>query len=148
MTRARILAAVIALALVPTACGQSGDIEVQDVWARTSAGMQNAGAAYMTLVGGDADDRLVAVAVPASIAAMAEIHETVMATDGSGSMSMQQVGAIDIPAGGTVALAPGGYHVMMMNLAEPLVSGSAFELTLTFETAGDRTVTVTVKDEG
>ena len=61
-------------------------------------------------------------------------------------MSMQEVTAVDVPAGGTVMLEPGGYHVMLMQLAEPLVTGATFEVTLSFENAGDMTVSVEVRE--
>jgi copper(I)-binding protein len=63
-----------------------------------------------------------------------------------GSMTMRQVKSIEIPADGMVMLKPGGFHIMLMELAKPLVKGETFDLTLHFEKAGDKTVTVTVKD--
>jgi len=72
-------------------------------------------------------------------------------TDGTGgeeAMVMQEVkGGLEIPAGKTVELAPGGYHVMLMELAAPLKEGSTFDLTLTFEKAGEKTVSVEVRTE-
>ncbi len=144
MKTVRALAAVVILAMTTVACSQSGDVEIDDAWARTSAASQDNGAAYMTLVGGDAGDRLLSVSVPSSVAAMAMMHETVMNND---VMSMQPVEGVDIPAGDSVAFAPGGYHVMLMNLAAPLVDGMEFDLVLTFEKAGDRSVTFVVRDE-
>ena len=63
---------------------------------------------------------------------------------GDGAMSMQEVDSIPLPAGETVSLEPGGYHIMLLELAEPLEDGTTFELTLMFEEAGEQTVTVTV----
>lgn len=146
----RRLATLLLTVIVVAGCSSSAEIGIDDGWARTSAGMQNAGAAYMTITGGEADDKLISVSVPDSIAGMAQIHETTMADDGSGNqmMSMEQVPEIAIPAGSEVNLEPGGYHVMMMNLTNSLVEGQEFVVTLTFETAGDIEVSVTVKDEG
>jgi periplasmic copper chaperone A len=62
-------------------------------------------------------------------------------------MQMQEVDRIDLPAGTAVALAPGGYHVMLLDLVKPLELGDTFTLTLTFEKAGTREVTVTVRDD-
>jgi hypothetical protein len=141
---------LVVFAVGVTGCGSdTGDLTIGNEWARTSASMQNAGAAYMTITGGDAADGLVGVAVDSSVAAMAELHETSMieSDDGSEMMSMQQVSAIDVPANGEVKLEPGGYHVMLMQLAEPLVVGSEFMITLTFENAGDIDVTVEVRDD-
>ncbi len=139
---------------------------MSDPWARTTATTQTMGAAYMQITGGPEDDALVGASVPAEIAAEAQIHETVAATstgsedemgdmDGMdttestgdmGEMTMREVDSIAIPAGETVALEPGGYHVMLMELAAPLEAGATFELTLDFEKAGEQVVEVTVRD--
>lgn len=129
------------------------------------------GAAYLQIAnGGDTDDALVAAAVDPSVAAKVELHETTAAggtdegsgsmsspTTGSGSMStpttdgspmmrMSPVDRIDIPAAKTVSLAPGGYHIMMLDLATPLVVGTTVDLTLTFENAGQVHVSANVRD--
>lgn len=132
------------LALVTSACGGGDSVEIRDAWARNSAGMQNAGAVYMTITGAGDADKLVDVAVDSSVAAMAELHESSM--DDEGTMSMQEVPQIDVPADGDVALEPGGFHVMLMQLAEPLEIGDEFTVTLTFEDAGEIEVDVEVKE--
>lgn len=67
--------------------------------------------------------------------------------DEMGSMKgMQQVTQIDLPAGETVALEPGGFHVMLIGLAGQLEVGESFDVTLTFENAGERTVTAEVRE--
>ncbi|MGD9997797.1 MAG: copper chaperone PCu(A)C [Ilumatobacteraceae bacterium] len=163
------LAAVAALAF--TACGgddsdeSSGpSIEVTDAWARTSPMVATAGAAYMTIANtGDADDALVKASVDTSIAGTIELHETVaatadtaggmtgdtstMATDsGTEMMEMRPVDRIVVPAGGFATLAPGGYHVMMIDLVAPLAVGTSIDITLTFEQSGEQTVQVPVRD--
>ena len=65
---------------------------------------------------------------------------------GSGEMGMREVDQIDLPAGQTVTLKPGGYHIMLIDLAKPLTNGETFELTLTFQKAPTQKVTVTVRD--
>lgn len=141
---------LVPLAVLAGACGGGGDLGVDDVWARTSANTQNAGAAYMTITGGDTADRLVGVSVGSEVAAMAELHETAMGMDDSGEstgmMTMQQVASIEVPADTEVMLEPGGFHVMMMQLAEPLQTGATFELTLVFEQAGQVKVSVEVRE--
>jgi copper(I)-binding protein len=109
--------------------------------------MQNAGAVYMTIVAGESSDQLIGVAVEDSVAMKAEIHETTTVEDGDGQsmMTMQQVSLIDVPAEGEAVLEPGGYHVMLMQLAEPLVDGDEFTVTLTFEEAGDVEVLAEVR---
>jgi copper(I)-binding protein len=119
--------------------------------------MTTAGAVYMTITASDAD-RLVGASVPASVAAVTEIHETVMTggdmggettTTGGmgGEMTMQPVEAIDLPAGEAVSLQPGGYHIMLLDLAEPLEVGRTFEVTLDFEEAGEQVVEVEIRDQ-
>jgi copper(I)-binding protein len=66
--------------------------------------------------------------------------------NGGESMTMQPVDSIELPAGETVALEPGGYHVMLLDLVEPLEVGQEIELTLSFQVAGDRTVTAEVRE--
>jgi len=119
-------------------------ITVSGQWARTSPMASDMGAAYMT-ISSDMDDELLGVKVDMSVAMMAQIHETVMADDGS--MKMQEVEKVDITAGTPTELKPGGYHVMLMQLKAPLKTGSTISVTLTFEKAGDVVVEVPVQEE-
>ena len=61
-------------------------------------------------------------------------------------MEMREVDSIAVPAGETVTLKPGGYHVMLLQLAEPLAAGASIDVTLTFEEAGDVEVVAEVRD--
>ncbi|TPE51438.1 copper chaperone PCu(A)C [Amaricoccus solimangrovi] len=86
------------------------------------------------------DDRLVGARSPA--AGVTQLHEMAMA---EGVMRMRELAqGLPIPAGATVALRPGGYHVMFMDLKAPLVEGARIEVTLTFERAGEVTVPLAV----
>ncbi len=173
--RLTVVTALVALsALGAAACGDddtsssgSAAPTVSGAWARTSASMASAGAAYMEIHGGTSDDALVSVAAPSDIAGKAELHETTMAgggsasaghgmssttmgmgssgSTGSGMMEMKQVAKIDVPKGKMVSLAPGGYHVMLLELKQPLTAGQKFTLTLTFENAGKVDVPVEVR---
>jgi len=137
---------MVLMAMTMAACGGDDDtVKAEDAWARTSAMMQDAGAVYVTLTGGETADSLVKAQAPTDIAAMTEIHETTM--NDEGAMMMGEVPAIDVPAGTTVMLEPGGYHIMLMNLTAPLESGQEFDVVLTFETAGDVTVPVEVREQ-
>jgi len=107
--------------------------------------MQSAGVVYMTIVGGDQSDRLVSVSVSSDVAAMAELHESVMAEDGT--MTMRAVSDVDIGSGSTVLFEPGGLHVMLVQLVDPLEMGATFSLVLTFERAGDLTIEVEIRDD-
>jgi len=84
---------------------------------------------------GDTDDALVAAAC--DIAGMVQIHETVDNGDGGGTM--QPVDEIAIPAGETVKLEPGGYHVMLMGLTQELKAGDTITITLTFKSGTEIT---------
>lgn len=65
---------------------------------------------------------------------------------GSQSTGMQQVAKLEIPAGGTLTLAPGGSHIMLMGLVKPLVAGEAFQATLQFDKSPAQTISVEVRD--
>jgi len=118
-------------------------ITVHDAWARASAGNASAGAAYLTLIGGTEPDQVVGVTT--QVAATAEVHESF--TDG-GVMKMRAAPALTVPAGKTVSLAPGGYHVMLMGLKQPLIAGQSFPLTVNFAHAAPVTVEVKVLGRG
>jgi copper(I)-binding protein len=147
MRKAGLLSILAALAMVASGCGGEGGVEVEGIWARTSPRAADAGAIYLQITSPDAD-RLIGAAVDPSVAGMVEIHETVMSegeSEGMGTMMMQEVGIIDLPAGKTVSLEPGGYHIMLMRLPEPFESGQTFDVTLTFATAGSMTYEVEVR---
>ncbi|HLO77190.1 MAG TPA: copper chaperone PCu(A)C, partial [Magnetospirillum sp.] len=103
-----------------------------------------AGGAFVTLTNAGATaDRLVAAGV--GIARTAELHTHVVQGD---IMRMVQVDGIDLPAGQSVTMAPGGYHIMLIGLNEPLKEGASFPLDLTFAQAGKVTVSVDVRPVG
>ncbi|WP_135079123.1 copper chaperone PCu(A)C [Terasakiella sp. SH-1] len=120
----------------------AGDISVEGVWARASAGMARAGAAFMTIKNTGTADKL--VSAKADVSKTVELH-THLHEDGI--MKMRQVKNIAVNKGMTM-LKPGGLHVMFMGLNEPLKEGSIFPLTLVFEKAGEMNVTVMVKKVG
>lgn len=121
-----------------------GDITIKQPWARASAGRAPNGAAFMSLTnGGTEADRLVAAS--ADIAKKAELHTHIK--DGE-VMKMRPVEAIEVPAGQTVTLQPGGLHVMFMGLHQPLQQGGRFPLTLEFAKAGKVIVEVPIQAPG
>jgi copper(I)-binding protein len=81
----------------------------------------------------------------ATSAAIGDVQLMNTETDASGMSGMHMIDGIDIPAGGTVTLAPGGLHVMLMGLQGPLNVGDQVELTLTFEKGGTITVIAEVR---
>lgn len=136
------------LALLPTLASahgfQLGAIEIGHPWARSTAPGQAAGGGFLKLKNGGATaDRLVAAS--AAVADRVELHSMKMEGD---VMRMRQVDGIDLPAGGSVALEPGGLHLMFLGLKQPLAAGSRFPLKLQFEKAGEVTVEVHVEAAG
>jgi hypothetical protein len=115
---------------------------VSGAWVRPPMGPDRPAGGYLTITGptGSAD-ALVGAASP--VAGSVEIHETV--ADASGMAAMHPVDRIEVPAGATVALEPGGYHLMLMGVTGELEPGETVELTLTFETAGDITVKAEIR---
>ena len=120
----------------------TGQIEIGQPWARATPGKAQIGAVYLT-IRAPAGDRLVSVSSP--VAAAVELHEHTMA---GMVMRMRPLAGLAIPAGQTVALAPGGMHIMLVGLKAPLREGQSFALTLTFAKAGPQTVTVMVGKVG
>lgn len=120
--------------------GQVAKLQIIDPRARDTT--NDVSAAYFTVKNtGDATDRL--LSVTADVSTKVEVHEMVME---GGTAKMQAVKApLEIPAGGELVLKPGGYHIMLMNLASPLKEGQQVKLTLTFEKSGKIEVTAPVK---
>lgn len=138
-------AAAIVADLAEVAPPAAADLHVEDAWVRASAMTERAGAAYLVVrSSGPADDAIVGVTTPAAM--HAELHET--QTDAAGMMGMVPVDAIPVPAGGMAVLEPGGYHVMLMGLTEPLVAGSTVPLTLTFASGTVLEVSAEVRAAG
>lgn len=119
-----------------------GQIDIGHPNARPSNPGQQVGAGYLKLANqGAAADRLLSASSPA--AAAVEMHSMAMEGD---VMKMRQVDAIELPAGATVELKPGGYHLMLTGLKGPLKAGDKLPLTLKFAKAGEVVVTVNVEN--
>lgn len=132
---APLLAAILSLGSAPV----MADVAVSAAWVRATVPAQKATGAFMQLKS-DADARLLSAASP--IAGVVEIHEMVM--DGK-LMKMNAVPGLDLPAGQTVELAPGGYHVMLMDLKQQVKEGDEVPLTLTVENKDGSRATLEVK---
>jgi len=130
------------LLIVGAASAQTGQVEIKDAWARATPGKAENGAAYLTIET-PAPDKLVAVSSPA--AKKTGLHT--MTTEG-GIMKMRPLDGLDVPANQPVTLKPGGIHIMLQGLNEPLQAGKSFPLTLTFEKAGERQVEVAIEKAG
>lgn len=131
----RLLVPVL-FSVVLAACSSAGSsgaaITIGEPWARAAAaGGQSA--AYFTMTNGSSTaDALLSASSPA--ATKVEVHETTV--DGSGMSAMHPVERVDIPAGESVVLKPGSYHVMLMGLSSELTVGGKIQLDLVFEHAG------------
>jgi|SRR5262245_38970295 len=121
------------------ALAAKANIDITDAWTRATAGNATTAAIYFHLVSAKDPDRLMSVEAPA--AQKAEIHEE---TTQNGVVRMNNLAAIDIPAGGTVNFAPGGKHLMLTGLKAPLKEGESFLITLTFDKAGTQSTPVKV----
>jgi periplasmic copper chaperone A len=161
-----LLVAALFVASLAAGCSSgSGSIKVTEPWARASSAMAAAGAAYMKIENtGSAVDALIGAASPA--ARTVEVHETVAMESavpsdgmgmespmpsasgdmGGGMMGMQPIARLEIPAGGTVELKPGSYHIMLIDLNRELKAGDTIEISLTFEKAGTVKVTAEVRE--
>ncbi|MCK9495887.1 MAG: copper chaperone PCu(A)C [Dehalococcoidia bacterium] len=127
-----------------TATASAGEMEVTEVWARATAGNEGENTAiYATIVNGTGEDDTLVAASVGDVAAMAEIHE--MVEEGENMVMREVEGGLPIPSGATTSLEPGGYHVMVMDVAQQLNAGDAFDAVLTFEHAGDIEVRVEVR---
>jgi periplasmic copper chaperone A len=121
----------------------AGDLRIGHPWARPTVPGQGVGGGYLKLTNkGTSADKLVSAKVDAGVAQRVELHS--MRMDGN-MMRMQEVAAIEVPAGQTVELAPGGLHLMLMGLKAPLKAGDSFPMTLRFEKAGEVKVDVKVE---
>lgn len=116
-----------AIALMSFAAAVQAQVTVKDPWVRATVPAAKASGAFMQIQSAQ-DARL--VEVRSSVAGIAELHQMAMENN---MMKMQQVDGIDLPAGKTVPLASGGYHIMLMQLKRQLKEGETVPLTLVVE---------------
>lgn len=132
----RILSLVAALFLAVPALAHDvkvGDLEIIHPHIPQPAGSAKAAGGYVAIHNSGAEaDRL--IGVETDIAAKAETHESKVDANGVGTM--EHVESVEIPAGQTVNLEHGGYHIMFMGLTGPLLEGEMHKVTLIFEKAG------------
>lgn len=130
LLRTVALLSTLAAALASAPAGaQNAAVKVEGAWARASVQGQRATGAFMRLTAKDGA-RLVRAESPA--AGLTEVHEMKMEGD---IMKMRAVPTLDLPAGKTVELKPGGYHVMLLDLKAPLAKDSSVPITLVFQDA-------------
>jgi len=132
--------------LMLVSCGSpaGSEIKVDNVWARATAPGQTSAAVYATIKNeGGTGDRLLAAS--SARAAHAMLHEGAME---NGIARMRMVERIDLPPGELIELKPGGGHIMLTGVAEPLNAGQDVTLRLRFEKSGEIAVPVTIVAAG
>ncbi len=138
-----LIAVMILAACAPAASGPK--VSVESVWGRSSPKVADAGAFYLNIKNtGTAADAL--IGVKSTACGMAELHETV---DKGGMMEMQPIAGqrIEVAAGGTVELKPGGMHVMCMMKKVDFTAGAKLPLILTFEKSGEMKFDADIRDQ-
>jgi copper(I)-binding protein len=156
MIRTTLAAALLGSTIVLAACNQAPEapaatetaasiIAITEPWSRETAEGQNAGGAFMTIANtGSAADRLTGGSSP--VAGRVEIHTMTREND---VMRMRQLeDGLELPAGGEVTLKPGSFHVMLMDLKQPLKVGEKVPLTLNFKGAGTLETELEVRPSG
>jgi hypothetical protein len=124
---------------------KAGDLVLDHAWARATPGGAKVGGGFLTIENkGATPDKLIGGSSPA--AGKVEVHETAM---NNGVATMRPVkDGLSIPPAQSVTLAPGGYHLMLMQLKAPLKKGDKVPVTLAFEKAGEVKVTLDVQGVG
>ncbi|HLZ04851.1 MAG TPA: copper chaperone PCu(A)C [Bradyrhizobium sp.] len=139
---------IACLLAAPSACAdevKAGDLVISQAWARATPAGAKTGGGYLTIENkGSVPDKLIGIS--ADVAGKIEVHEM---TTTNGVMKMRPVeGGLTIDPGKTVKLAPGGLHLMMMDLKSPLKQGDKLPVTLQFEKAGKVAVTLDIEGIG
>jgi copper(I)-binding protein len=139
MSHVRLAARGLFLSALALSLPAAAQVTVKDPWVRGTVAQQKATGAFMQLTSTQ-DARLVEARSP--LAGTVEIHEMTMEKD---VMKMRAVSGLDLPAGKTVELKPGGYHVMLMDLKQQMKEGETVSLTLVVEGKDKKRSTVEVK---
>jgi len=133
------LAALLLVSCAPKKT-EPPQISISGAWSRATIAGQSTAAVYLTIANkGGGDDKLLNASTPIG---QTTLHSSTL--DG-GVMRMRPVESLDIPAQSTIQLKPGGTHIMVTGVKQPLIAGSSFPLALDFERSGKRTVTVSVR---
>jgi len=133
--------AAFGLALALLAAPALAQIAVETPWVRGTVEGQKATGAFMDI---KAEKNLTLVSASSPVATLVEIHAMEMK---DGVMKMHAIQGLPLPAGKSVRLAPGGYHIMLMELKAPLGNGETVPIILTIEDEAKKTSTVEVKAE-
>ena len=142
----RFLLAALLLAAWPAwpHSHEKGEIQVRHPWSRATPPGAKVGAGYLEIRNsGKQADRLVSASTP--VAKRVELH----VTEHAGEVAkMRQLRAFEVPARERLSLEPGGAHLMLVDLVQPLKKGERFSMTLNFERAGALEVQFEVQEMG
>lgn len=137
----KIVTVVCIFSVFAAGCGNS-DVTVTDAWVReVPAGIETT-ALYMEIDNNSSETEKL-LSVESEIAGTAEIHETSVNKDGISRM--QQIQTVEIPASGSVAMKPGGTHVMLIGLRDRIESGQDIKVVLKFQNSGTKEIVAKVK---
>jgi periplasmic copper chaperone A len=134
---------VLLLAAALVAAPAMAQVQIEHAWARATPPGAKIAAGYLTIRNSGAADRLVSATSPA--AEKVETHTTVKDGDVS---RMREVKGYAVPAKGSLELAPGGSHLMLVNIKAPLKEGDKVPLVLRFEKAGEVKTELAVRPLG
>ena len=145
----RFLSLVTSLALLASPVWahdyKIGSLEIDQPWTRATAPTAKTGGGFLTITNkGTTPDRL--IAARSTVADKVEIHE--MKMDGNVMRMRELEKGLEVPPGATIALKPGGYHIMFMELKAPLAKDAKIPVTLVFEKAGSIDVMMNVQEMG
>ena len=140
-------AAILASLSVPATAQdyKVGALEITRPWTRATPATAQSGGGFLTVTNkGTTPDRL--IAARSTVSAKVEVHE--MRMDGNVMRMRELEKGLEIPAGGTVMLKPGGYHIMFMGLKAPFAKDAKVPVTLVFEKAGSLDIVLDVEALG
>jgi len=146
MFKTLFAATILAATMLPASAHdlETDTLKISHPWSRATAPNQQVGAVFMEIQAKtDQGDRLIAASFEG--AEKVEIHNHIMDGD---VMRMRRIDGVDVPANGTVELAPGGYHVMLLGLKAPLLEETVIPVTLVFERAGSVKIEAIVQAAG
>lgn len=141
-----IFALLLAFFFVEPALAQTSaqnTLVIDHPWARATPRGAKTGAVYLSVVNRGSADRLLSATTP--VADKVQFHSV---SEENGVSHMREMHAVDIASGGKVTFSPGGMHIMLVGLKQPLKQGDTFPITLTFEKAGKRELAVPVAGVG
>lgn len=147
ISRRLLITATLAVLAVPAGAQdyKLGALDISRPWTRATPATAQAGGGFLTVTNkGTTPDRL--IAARSTVSDRVEVHE--MRMDGNVMKMRELEKGLEIPAGATVMLKPGGYHIMFMGLKAPFAKDTKVPVTLVFEKAGSLDIVLDVEALG